>query len=318
MGAFRYPLQRTTPACAKSPEDTVRMISFDKIAIVGRYEANDLVIDSINHLYRFLQDLGKDILLDEKAAEVIKEDGAAGMSYEALGDVADLAIVVGGDGSMLTAARSFAQHNLPVVGINRGGLGFLTDIAPDEIVAKLGEVFAGHYITESRFLLSAKQGLISGEGRCGQALNDVVLSSGLSGRMIEFELYIDDQFVYSQRSNGLIVSTPTGSTAYALSGGGPIMHPSLDAIVLVPILPHTLTGRPIVVDGNSRIKIIPGSLHDTSPLVSCDGHSNFSLDPGDELCVSKLRDSLTLIHPLPHDFYERCRSKLDWGSRLGN
>jgi NAD+ kinase len=134
--------------------------------------------------------------------------------------------------------------------------------------------------------------------------------------MIEFELYIDDHFVYSQRSNGLIISTPTGSTAYALSGGGPIMYPSLDAVVLVPISPHTLTARPIVVDGNSHIKIIPGNLHDTYAMVSCDGHVDFTIEGNEEVHIGKMADELTLIHPLLNNFYETCRRKLGWGIRL--
>ena len=193
------------------------------------------------------------IVLEEHVSYVLPGHGLSVSSHETLGKMCDLAIVVGGDGSMLTAARALAKHGVPVVGINRGGLGFLTDIAPDELEQRLDDVFSGNYEVEQRFML---EGNICREGvslNQGQALNDVVLSAGSSGRMIEFELYIDDHFVYSQRSNGLIISTPTGSTAYALSGGGPIMHPSLDALVLVPIFPHTLTGRPIVIDGNSKI-----------------------------------------------------------------
>ncbi len=294
------------------------MSEFKRIGIIGRHEANALVVDTINHLYTFLQGRNIEIVVEHKAAAVLAEQNVTGYSHDELGKKCDLAIVVGGDGSMLTAARALAQHHVPVVGINRGGLGFLTDIHPDELEAKLGDVLAGRFITETRFLLGAKIIRSGEDGDSGSALNDVVFSSGQSGRMIEFELFIDDQFVYSQRSNGLIVSTPTGSTAYALSGGGPIMHPNLDAIVLVPILPHTLTGRPIVIDGDSRIKIIPGKLHDTSPLISCDGQTSFSVTPGDELHLAKMDDLLTLVHPLPHDFYDRCRSKLDWGSRLGD
>lgn len=296
------------------------MHQFKTVGIVGRREANEEVADTLNQLVTYLQTRKLNVVLEENAAKVLSGHGLTVHSHDELGSQCDLAIVVGGDGSMLTAARALAKHQVPVVGINRGGLGFLTDISPDELEARLDEVFAGHYTTESRFMLHTKvrpNEESTQENGYGQALNDIVLSSGKSARMIEFELYIDDQFVYSQRSNGLIVSTPTGSTAYALSGGGPIMHPNLDALVLVPMFPHTLTARPVVVDGNSRIKIVPGTLHDTYPMISCDGHQNFTIAPGDEVFIRKMEDLLTLVHPLSHDFYESCRSKLGWGSRLG-
>jgi len=152
----------------------------------------------------------------------------------------------------------------------------------------------------------------------GDALNDVVLHPGKSTRMIEFEIYIDGQFVCSQKADGLILATPTGSTAYALSAGGPIMHPKLDAIVIVPMYPHTLSGRPIVVDGNSEMKIVVSKNMQIYPQVSCDGQNHFTCAPGDTLTVRKKSQKLRLIHPLDHNYYEVCRTKLGWGSRLGN
>lgn len=297
------------------------MREFRTIGIVGRREGNADVTDSLKQLVEYLLKRNCNVVLEEYAAQLLPDMQLTVHSHEVLGSQCDLAVVVGGDGSMLTAARALAKHSVPVVGINRGGLGFLTDISPDELEQRMDEVLAGQYTTEERFLLHTKiraQEDSDVSKGYGQALNDVVLSSGKSARMIEFELYIDDQFVYSQRSNGLIVSTPTGSTAYALSGGGPIMHPAIDAIVLVPMFPHTLTARPLVVEGNSRIKIVPGSLHDTYPLLSCDGHENFTIAPEDEVFICKMEDCLTLVHPLSHDFYESCRSKLNWGSRLGD
>jgi len=170
---------------------------------------------------------------------------------------------------------------------------------------------------ETRFLLETsvtRQGaLIGGD----DALNDVVIHPGRFVRMIEFELYIDGQFVYSQRSDGLIISTPTGSTAYALSGGGPIMHPKLDAIVIVPMNPHTLSSRPIVVDGNSEIKILVGEHNSAYPHVTCDGQNHVVTNPGDEIHIHKKPHKLHLIHPINHNFYESCRSKLGWGNHLG-
>lgn len=292
------------------------MQQFNKIGVVGRLEGNAQSIDTLKHLIDYLAGKGLEVVLEQHVSYVLPGHGLPVFRHEELGQQCDLAIVVGGDGSMLTTARALAQHHVPVVGINRGGLGFLTDIAPDELEQRLDDVFAGNYEVESRFML---EGDICRKGSCistGQALNDIVLSAGSSGRMIEFELYIDDHFVYSQRSNGLIISTPTGSTAYALSGGGPIVHPSLDAVVLVPMMPHTLTARPIVIDGNSEIKIIPGNLHDTHAMVCCDGHLNFTIEGDEEVLIRKMSEQLNLIHTLPNNYYATCRRKLGWGSRL--
>ena len=199
---------------------------------------------------------------------------------------------------------------------SRGGLGFLTDISPDELELRIGEVLGGKYMVESRFLLDAFVRRDEEQLGTSEALNEVVLHPGKSARMIEFELYIDGQFVYSQKSDGLIVATPTGSTAYSLSAGGPIMHPKLDAVVLVPMFPHTLSSRPIVVEGNSELKILISKQNGIYPQVSCDGQVHIACAPGDTLTIRKKPQKLRLIHPLDHDFYSICRSKLGWSSRL--
>ena len=204
-----------------------------------------------------------------------------------------------------------------MLGINRGHLGFLTDILPSEIESRVGQVLDGDYTTERRFLLDmeVRRGKsVVGEG---SALNDVVLLSGDSVHMIDFELAIDGHFVYAQRSDGLIVSTPTGSTAYALSGGGPIMHPRLNAMVMVPLNPHTLTSRPLVVDGDSEIKI-QITTEKVNPLVSCDGTAGIRLKVDDVIAIRKKPHRLQLIHPPGHDFYQACRSKLGWSTRPGD
>ena len=235
---------------------------------------------------------------------------------EQLGEKADVAIVVGGDGSMLSAARDLVQSNIPLLGINRGRLGFLNDIGPGEIEERVGEVLSGDYIVSERFLLEMSVTRENQSIGSGAALNDVVFHPGKSVRMMEFELYIDGQFVYSQRSDGLIVATPTGSTAYALSGGGPIMHPNLNAVVLVPMNPHTLSSRPIVVGGDSTITILVGKRNKLHPHVTCDGQNHISTRPGDVIEISKLKQPIRLIHLPDHNFYATCRSKLGWGSRL--
>jgi len=292
------------------------MEHFRNIGIIGRLGSSQ-VLDTIRRLKRFLVERHLHVILEESIAEVLPGHGMQTCTRKLMGEICDLVIVVGGDGSLLGAARAMARHGTPVLGINRGSLGFLTDIRPDELEAKVSEVLEGRYLLESRFLLEAL--VRRGEESIGQsdALNDVVLHPGKSTRMIEFELFIDGQFVCSQKADGLIVATPTGSTAYSLSAGGPIMHPKLDALVIVPMYPHTLSSRPIVVDGNSELKVVVASDMQIYPLVSCDGQNHFTCAPGDTLTIRKKAQKLKLIHPLDHNYYEVCRTKLGWGSRLG-
>ena len=288
---------------------------FRNIGIIGRV-GNNLVIESVKLLKKLLLDRELTVVLEEEVARVLPNHNLQVSPRKLIGEICDLVVVVGGDGSMLGAARELARHGVPVIGINRGGLGFLTDISPSEIEEKLDEVLAGEYIVERRFLLDTvvkRDGEPIGQG---SAFNDIVVSSGEIARMIEFETYIEGQFVYSQRSDGLIVSTPTGSTAYSLSGGGPIMHPKLDALALVPMFPHTLSSRPIVVDGNSEIKIVIGPENQIHPIISCDGHSTIKAQPGDVIYIYKKPHKLKMIHPMDHNFYEVCRDKLGWGNKL--
>jgi NAD+ kinase len=237
-------------------------------------------------------------------------------SRDEIGQHSDLVIVAGGDGSLLSAARTMAKYDTSVLGVNRGRLGFLTDITPDQIAEQIPRVLDGDYVTESRFLLDAhveRDGEIVAKA---DALNDVVVNSGTSAQMIEIELTVDNAFVYRQRADGLIVSTPTGSTAYSLSGGGPIMHPSLDAIVLVPMFPHALSSRPIVVDGNSEIRVDILQRNRIHPPVTCDGQVNMTARPGDSVVIRKKPHVLSLLHPVGHSFYASCRDKLRWGDAL--
>lgn len=292
------------------------MEQFRNIGLMGR-PGNTTVVDTLEYLLQFLERRGVKVILDEDTAAILPRPGLQVCTRGMLGEVCDLVIVVGGDGSMLHAARSLARFNKPVLGINRGRLGFLTDISPDEIDSKVGAVLAGDYAIEQRFMLNME--VRSGGNPVGEgiALNDIVLYAGKSVHMIEFELYIEGHFVYRQRSDGLIIATPTGSTAYALSGGGPIMHPKLDAMVLVPMHPHTLSSRPIVVDGNSEIKLLMCT-EDINPMVSCDAQTGISLRSGDWVYVNKHPFKLRLLHPPGHDFYAACRTKLGWSSHLTN
>ncbi|AWF81873.1 NAD(+) kinase [Microbulbifer sp. A4B17] len=287
------------------------MSEFQNIGLIGRTESENAV-SSLKRLMAYLEEEGYSVVLEEGTASSVSSHNARISSRDKLGELCDLVIVVGGDGSLLGAARALARFSVPLLGINRGRLGFLTDITPDQVEQKVGEVLSGKYMAESRFLLDMS---VTRDGRPvgkGSALNDVVLHPGEFIRMIEFDLYIDGQFVYTQRSDGLIISTPTGSTAYALSGGGPIMHPKLDAIVLVPMNPHTLSSRPIVVEGSSEFKLIVGDQNIAKPYITCDGHDQVVTEPGDVIRVHKKPHRLTLIHPIDHNFYETCRSKLGW------
>ena len=203
-----------------------------------------------------------------------------------------------------------------MLGINRGGLGFLADVSPDQIEHQGREVLLGQYRVEKHFLLDMNVRSKGKDGGSSAALNDIVVHAGTMSRMMDFSLFVDDEFVYQQRSDGLIIATPTGSTAYSLSAGGPIMHPGLDAIVVVPMFPHTLTSRPLVVRGDSKIRVELGNAAD-KPMVSADSQVDFVLKAGDHVEIEKHPHPLNLAYPIGHSFFDACRSKLDWASRLG-
>jgi NAD+ kinase len=289
--------------------------TFKTIGLAGRSRQRGLT-SVLRHLLELLQSRNLTVMLEEHLGDLLPESGASLASLDTIGEKADLVIVVGGDGSLLGAARTLAKYDTPVVGVNRGRLGFITDILPDDISVQIAAMLDGDFVLENRFLLTAE---VKREGHSigrQDALNDVVLNSGTSAQMIEFELYIDDTFVYRQRADGLIVSTPTGSTAYSLSGGGPIMHPSLNAIVLVPMFPHALSSRPIVVDGDSEIRLDVLARNRIHPPVTCDGHAVMKARPGDAVYIAKNPHHLTLLHPRGHSFYASCRDKLRWSNAL--
>ncbi|MEM7219091.1 MAG: NAD(+) kinase [Pseudomonadota bacterium] len=287
------------------------------IGLVGR-PGNPGARESVLGVLDFISSRGLKAAIEaDTAAGIPLPADATRLPREALGRHCDLVVVVGGDGSLLGVSREVAAAGVPVVGINRGGLGFLAAISPDQLRHELDLVLAGECHVEERFLLQAE---IHRSGELvwsSNALNDVVVHAGTMARIMELSLRINDEFVYDQRSDGLIVSSPTGSTAYALSAGGPIMHPDLDAIAVVPMFPHTLTARPIVVPGDARLDVTLGPPGDATPQVSCDSQVDADLQPDDRVRISKYPHPLRMIFPRGHSFYESCRSKLDWGSRLG-
>ncbi len=306
-----------TPLSADSSRHDQESRPFSTIGLIGRLES-EKVADSLIRLVGFLVARDYAVVVEDRTATVIPHHGQPEASRRALGELCDLVIVIGGDGSLLGAARTLCKTGTLMLGVNRGRLGFLTDISPDELEQRVGEVLAGQFEVEERFLLDTalyRDGVAVGNG---EALNEVVVHPGKAVRMIEFELFIDGQFVYSQRSDGLIVATPTGSTAYALSGGGPIMHPKLDVVTLVPMFPHTLSSRPIVIDAASEIRIHIGETNQTYPHISCDGQTRAVAKPDDVLVITRKPQRVQLVHPIGHNFYEVLRSKLGWSHRLGD
>jgi NAD+ kinase len=271
---------------------------------------------TIETLCKFLLDKGYTVLVEKSVAAHINSDKISVAKLTQIGEQADLAIVVGGDGYMLGAARVLACYNIGVIGVNRGNLGFLTDLSPNELIAPLEAILQGEYRSEQRFIIESEVYRHGKLKSSNSAVNEAVLHAGKVANMIEFEVYIDDSFMFSQRSDGLIVSTPTGSTAYSMSAGGPILTPNLNALSLVPMFPHTLSSRPIVVDGDSEIKLILANDNHENLQVSCDGHVILAVMPGDEVIIKKSAHTLRLIHPLDHDYFNVLRSKLSWGNKL--
>ncbi|NVK10394.1 MAG: NAD(+) kinase [Gammaproteobacteria bacterium] len=285
------------------------------VGLMG-HKYNPEIASTMTDVVEVLVRRGVKVLVDRSNPYVDSLEGIVPASTKEIGEHADLVIAVGGDGTLLGCARKLASYDVPILGVNRGKLGFLTDIVPGELETSISKILDGDYYEEERFLLDATLMRDGIEIANSQALNDVVLHPGQSVRMIEFEVFIDGQFVYSQSSDGLILATPTGSTAYSLSAGGPILHPSINAFVMVPMFPHGLTNRPIVVPASSELRIVIAKHNRTYPRVTCDGQSHAATQPGDELFVRQFKQPLKLLHPKTHNFYQICRSKLGWGSRL--
>jgi NAD+ kinase len=285
--------------------------AFKKVGLVSRV-ASEQVRESLQRAEQCLLKAGAEVVFEPTSAEMLGQQGRACATLSEMGERCDLLIAVGGDGNILSAARAAAPHGVPILGINRGRLGFLADVSPDEIEDRLGEVLAGEFTMEEHFLL---EGIVRDSEEIPSALNEVLIHSANMPKMLEMELYVNDQFVCTQHSDGLIVSSPTGSTAYALSAGGPIMHPSLDAIVLVPMFPHSLTDRPIVIQGDDEIRVVLGDDTGVTAKVSFDSHLEFKMAAGESIVIRKKKERLQLVHPPNHSFFEVCRSKLDWASR---
>ncbi|MEJ2297873.1 MAG: NAD(+) kinase [Woeseiaceae bacterium] len=282
---------------------------FKSIALLGRH-TDKRVAEPMQALARHLSQAGYDVV----AADTLGLDlEARRIPEEELCDSADLAIAIGGDGTMLYASRLVRETGTPLIGVNRGRLGFLADITPDEMITSVEQILSGDYQEDRRMLLEATLQTADGESLAAYALNDVVVQRGSKGGMVDFSTQVDDKYVNTHSGDGLIVATPTGSTAYALSCGGPILEPHIQAVALVPICPHTLTDRPIVIPADQAIDVKVLERAETCAEVTLDGMHLGTLTPGDTLRIARSDEYVTLLHPPGHDFYGILRSKLFWG-----
>ena len=263
-------------------------------------------------LFDFLKNQNVKVIIDEQIPDAINTYNFKIASRDEIGKQCDLAIVVGGDGTILNAVRSLSQAHVPLLGVNVGRLGFLADISPEDLESSLTEILDGSYREEQRLLLEMQ---VLRDGKvifAGDAFNDVVVHIRDVARMIEFETRINEEFVNHQRADGIVVSTPTGSTAYALSSGGPILHATLDAITLVPISPHTLSSRPLVVNADSQIDILICNTKEGIAQATCDGHLSTDVHVGDHIMVKRKAKKITLLHPKQYNYFEILRAKLHW------
>ncbi len=284
-------------------------VEFNKVAILGRHD-DVRVAEPMTAIAGHLTKQGVAVFAsDENGLEL----GATHLAEEQFQGAVDLVIAVGGDGTMLYAAGVVAGSDVPLLGVNRGRLGFLADVTPDEMLTSLDHVLAGDYERDSRLLLEAEVRHADGSTTSGRALNDVVVLRRETGRMLDFETSIAGKYVNTHSGDGLVVSTPTGSTAYALSCGGPIIEPRLNAVVIVPVCPHTLTDRPVVTQADRPIEVVLLERGDLKAEISVDGHSLGAFLPSDRLTIRAADSRITFIHPPGYDYFEILRTKLYWG-----
>ena len=285
---------------------------FKCIALMGNLQ-DPRVTDSVLAVASHLPTRGAEVLIDQDQKIDGLPDAVRRVPPDQLAAQAEMIIAIGGDGAMLNAARQAAEAGIPLLGVNRGRLGFLADVSPGDRYEPLDQVLAGEFESDERMLLRAK--IRSGDTtrECGLALNDVVVKRQDTGRMLEYHSYVDGKFVNTHGGDGFIVATPTGSTAYALSCGGPIVAPVLNALVLAPICPHTLSDRPIIIPGDCLTEVSVGDDTEDRAEVNCDGEVSGVLGAGDLLQIAAAEQRLKLIHPIGYDYFEILRSKLNWG-----
>jgi NAD+ kinase len=286
--------------------------SFQSIALVGN--AKDLrVAECMLGLAAHFHSRGVQVLVDPIVGLAFKADSVVLCPEQSFATRADLIVAIGGDGTLLYAAGLVAGHSVPLLGVNRGRLGFLTDVSPNSMLEDVDSVLAGRYSEDRRSLLAARLESHDGKLVRALALNDVVVNKWETGRTMDFETSINGRFVNSHGGDGMVIATATGSTAYALSCGGPIVEPDLDVWVLAPICPHTLSDRPIVVRAGSKIQLRMSDRFESRAQVTCDGTAIGDLEQGDNLYVEGADAQITLLHPPGYDYYRLLRSKLHWG-----
>tara|TARA_Y100000816_G_scaffold207867_1_gene153740 strand:+ start:44 stop:943 length:900 start_codon:yes stop_codon:yes gene_type:complete len=278
---------------------------------IGLYSSlsNKNISRIANHIYEVLNNLNIKVVVPNNLELKNLEKQIKPITQNKIINECDLIIAIGGDGTLISSARTYGYQGLPILGVNLGNLGFLTDIPPESLTTSLIEIAKGSYKEDHRFFLESSVNKIK---RKHVALNEVVIHSGQLAQMFEYELYLDDIFVYRQKADGIIISTPTGSTAYSLSGNGSIIHPDVKAINLLPMFPHSLNARPLIIDHESIIKIKVRSSNKNKTKLSMDSHNSINLKQGDEVIIKKALPKLKLIHPNDHNFYEASRNKLGW------
>jgi NAD+ kinase len=280
----------------------------NKFANVAIYSSLDIkkAHSIASQVIEVLTNLGIKCLFPS-SSKITKYISKKGISDKSVINKSDLIIAIGGDGTLLSCARNFGIYEIPILGINLGKLGFLTDIPPSEITSELNKVMKGEYIKDKRIFLEAS---LDSDKEKYKALNEVVLHSGSIAQLIEYDLFIDDEFVYRQKADGLIISTSTGSTAYSLSGNGPIVSPEVKAITLLPMFPHSLNARTLISGDEKKIKLIVRGK--SKAFLSMDSHVNLKVTSKNEILIQKADTELTLIHPMGQSFFSSCRNKLGW------
>ena len=284
--------------------------SFGRVALIGKLRSAEIA-QSLRDLRAMLEQRGCEVLIERETASDL---GLRGVDYAAIGAEAKLAIVVGGDGTMLAAARNLVRHHVPLVGVNQGRVGFMTDIGHDDMRSGIGAILEGRYSIEERALLEAEIRRNNKSILQTIALNEAVVGKGSQGRLIEFNLLIDGEFVYTLRADGVIVATPTGSTAYAMSAQGPILHPAVPAFALVPLNPHTLSARPVSVSGRMMIEIVLVRALDAR--AHFDGFALADMQQGDRLLLKRSADAVRFVHPPGYSYFATLREKLRWSEVL--
>jgi len=285
------------------------MTHFKHVGVVVR-NVDDSIRDTLLDAIQLLERKQIPYTLDNSTDAML--DGAETVDISALGEACDCAIVIGGDGTLLHAARSLMEYEVPLIGVNRGRLGFLTDVSPEDGLHQLSSILDGNFVPDERLMLHVE---VERNGEVifdGCSFNDIVVRNTAMLEILDFEVYVDGSFVNHQRADGIIASSPSGSTAYSLSNGGPIVNPTLQCIILQPICPHTLSSRPLVVSNTSSIEIVISDEKDAGAQVVCDGSNYFRIQPDDIIRVQQTEKQIVLLHPEDYDYYEILRAKLNW------